>query len=246
MKEYFYAFSMCQSMFCSIPFPCHVWEENARSKMLLCLPLVGLEIGLIWAFLGWLCRYLDLNSTVTALLMTVLPFLLTGFIHLDGFMDVTDAVGSCRDLQKRRAILKDSHVGSFAVIGIVILMLSQFAFFSAVKPETSLWVLVLIPAISRTAAGLAVLTLPSMSTSQYHDQKKNKGQIVFMALVLAGLTVLSLVCFRKEGLAAIGCLAGLGLALRKGYRSLQGMNGDISGFSITLGELSAAAVLSLL
>ena len=44
-------------------------------------------------------------------------------------MDVTDAVKSWRDLEKRRAILKDSHVGSFAVIGLCLLMLSQFAFF---------------------------------------------------------------------------------------------------------------------
>ena len=54
MKTYLHAFAMCQSMFCSIPAP-QVWDEKAKDKMLLFLPLVGLEIGLLWAALAWLC-----------------------------------------------------------------------------------------------------------------------------------------------------------------------------------------------
>ena len=88
--------------------------------MLLFLPAVGLEIGAIWALLAWLCRYLALPAPVAGVALGAYPFVVTGFIHLDGFMDVTDAVRSCRDLARRREILKDSHVGSFAVIGAVL------------------------------------------------------------------------------------------------------------------------------
>ena len=52
MKRIFTGFAMCQSMFCAIPFPGTLWDEEARDHMLLFLPLVGLEIGLIW-YLGW-------------------------------------------------------------------------------------------------------------------------------------------------------------------------------------------------
>lgn len=246
MKTWFYAFSMCQSMFCSIPFPCHVWEEKARPRMLLFLPVIGLEIGLCWGVFGWLCQLLALSPVIKALGLTVLPFLLTGFIHLDGFMDVTDAIGSCRDLQKRRAILKDSHVGSFAVIGIVLLMLSQFALFTALKPETNLWALIFVPAVSRTAAGLAVLTLPKMSTSQYHDQSVNKGQVIFLSCVLGLLILGSPVLFGLAGISSLVTALVCGLCIRKGYRSLQGMNGDISGYSITISELAAVLALALL
>ena len=44
MKTYLHAFAMCQSMFCSIPAP-QIWDEKAKDKMLLFLPIVGLEIG---------------------------------------------------------------------------------------------------------------------------------------------------------------------------------------------------------
>ena len=52
MKTYLCAFAMCQSMFCAIPFPGRLWDEKARGKMLLFLPVVGLEIGLVWALYG--------------------------------------------------------------------------------------------------------------------------------------------------------------------------------------------------
>lgn len=153
MKTYLCAFAMCQSMFCAIPFPGRLWDEKARGKMLLFLPVVGLEIGLVWAALAWAVRFLKLPALVGGLALCACPFLLTGFIHLDGFMDVTDAVKSWRDLEKRRAILKDSHVGSFAVIGLCLLMLSQFAFFSAASEGADFRILLFIPAVSPVLLG---------------------------------------------------------------------------------------------
>jgi cobalamin synthase len=41
-------------------------------------------------------------------------------------------------------------------------------------------------------------------------------------------------------------LIGYGLALHRAYKSLDGMNGDISGYALTLDELAAAAVFALL
>ena len=83
MKTCLHAFAMCQSMFCAIPFPFQIWDEKARGKMLLFLPLVGLEIGILWAVLAWLCRLLSLPSLVSGLLLSAWPYFSTGFIHLD-------------------------------------------------------------------------------------------------------------------------------------------------------------------
>ena len=105
MKQFLHAFFMCQSMFCAIPCPCKIWDEDARDKLLWCLPLVGLEIGLFWWALGLLCGLLGLPQAVTGIALCAIPFFATGFIHLDGFMDVTDAVRSYRDLARRREIL---------------------------------------------------------------------------------------------------------------------------------------------
>ena len=246
MKTYLHAFAMCQSMFCAIPCPWKIWDEKAKNKMLLFLPVVGLEIGAILAAIAWLCRLLNLPALVTGLLLCAYPYIVTGFIHLDGYMDVTDAVKSWRDLERRREILKDSHVGSFAVIGIALLLLAQFAFFASVPADANYLILLFVPAVSRCCSALAVTGLKPMSTSQYADQKKPKSHIVVLSLMLAIFLAAGFLLCGKYGFALVGCLAGFGLALRRGYKSLDGMNGDISGYALTIGELCAVAVYALL
>ncbi len=245
MKTYLHAFAMCQSMFCSIPVP-QVWDEKAKDKMLLFLPIVGLEIGAIWAGIAWLCRLLNLPTMITALVLSAYPYIVTGFLHLDGYMDVTDAVKSWRDLEKRREILKDSHVGSFAVIGLVLLMISQFAFFASTPADANYLILIFIPAVSRCCSSLAVTGLKSMSTSQYADQKKPRSHMVALIIILCVFLAAGFLICGKYGFVLAGCLVGYGLALLRAYRSLDGMNGDISGYCLTIGELCAVAVFALL
>ena len=244
MKTYLNAFFMCQSMFCAIPAP-QIWDEKARDRMLLFLPVVGLELGLIWAGLGWLCRFLNLPPLVTALVLSAWPWLGTGFLHLDGFMDVTDAVKSYRSLERRREILKDSHVGSFAVIGIVLLILGQFACFASIPEGADIRILIFVPAVSRCGSALAVTALRPMSTSQYAGQRKQKSHLPVLSAVLAVFLAAGFLLWGKYGLVLIGVLCGYGCALRRGYKSLEGMNGDIAGYALTIGEFCAAAVLAL-
>ena len=246
MKTLLHAYAMCQSMFCAIPCPWKIWDEKAKSKMLLFLPIVELEIGAIWAGLAWLCSFLKLPALVTGLVLCAYPYIITGFLHLDGFMDVTDAVKSWRDLERRREILKDSHVGSFAVIGIVLLAIAQFAFFSSAPAEANDWILIFVPAVSRCCSSLAVTGLKPMSTSQYADQKKPKSHIVALSMTLCLFLAAGFLLCGKYGFVLIGCLAGYGLALLRAYRSLDGMNGDISGYALTVSELCAVAVYALI
>ena len=243
MKTYLHAFCMCQSMFCAIPAP-QVWDEKARDKMLLFLPIVGLELGLLWLGLSYICRMLP--PLMAALILSVYPYFATGFLHLDGFMDVTDAVRSYRSLERRREILKDSHVGSFAVIGIVILLLSQFVCFASMKDTADCKVLLFIPAVSRCCSALAVTALKPMSTSQYAAQEKPKSHVAVLLAMLAVFLLGGFLLCGKTAMALPGVLIGYGVALRRGYRSLEGMNGDISGYALSIGELCAVAVYALL
>ena len=243
MKLWLYALGMCQSMFCALPFPWHGWEEKARDRMLLCLPLIGLEIGLIWWGLVWVCDWFALPQALRALVLCAAPWLLTGFLHLDGFMDVTDAVRSYRSLERRREILKDSHVGSFAVIGVVLALLGQFAASVSLYPGMRMEVLVLIPVVSRCCSVLAIQLLPPMETSQY---AKREPHVVLPLVMLASAIGFGFRLRTKFGLTLLACLLGFALALVRAFRSLRGMNGDISGYCLTIGELTALAALAIL
>lgn len=247
MKEYITAFAMTQSMFCALPFPCRAWKEEARNKMLLFLPVVGLEIGVLWVLLDRVLRYFQIPYLVYGLAMCALPYLATGLIHLDGFLDVTDAICSWRNLEQRRTILKDSHVGSFAVVWCVFLLLAGFAVFSSASETRHVWCLLLIPVVSRCCSALAVINLKPMNTSQYAiTQKYPKWHSVLLSLLCLGGVILSFVFWGKVGLVFVGEVLAYAYTLWRSYRSLDGMNGDISGFCLTIAELCAVAAWVLL
>ena len=123
MGNWLDGFGMAWGMFLAIPCPLRRWNEKAREKMLVCLPLIGLIVGGVWVGV----YFLPLPETLHAALLAAAPWLVTGFLHLDGYMDVCDAVLSRRDLETRRKILKDSHCGAFAVICMVLLALAQWS-----------------------------------------------------------------------------------------------------------------------
>ena len=245
MKQYFNAFFMCQSMFCAIPCPMKIWDENARDKQLLFFPFIGAEIGLLWFALAKLCLFLNLPLFLTAFIIAVYPFVISGYIHLDGFMDVTDAVKSCRNLEKRREILKDSRVGAFAVIGCIILFIGQFAVFASMK-LTNAAALVFIPIVSRCCSSIALNTFEKISESQYVGVVKNKGQIVVLTAQLLLILVLSFIVCGKKAIAVLAVIAGYALALSKAYKSLEGVNGDVAGYALTISEFCGVLVLALL
>lgn len=243
MKSILTAFSMCQTMFCALPCPLRLWDDRARHRMLLFLPLIGAELGALQLLLTRVCVWLSVPAALKGVLLCAAPFLLTGFIHLDGFMDVTDAVRSYRPLERRREILKDSHVGSFAVIGVVLLMLCQFAVFFTLDGSKLRYELIFLPAVSRCCSALAVDVLPPMHTSQYAAERAPRSHIVALSVLLAALLSGCFALCGRGGFAALVCTAGYGAALLRAYRSLRGMNGDISGYSLTLAELAGYAAL---
>ena len=240
MKDWIYGFFMAWGMFLAIPCPLKIWNEKARSKMICCLPLVGLVVGGVWLLAAYVGRFLP--QSVAGLLCAAAPWLVTGFMHLDGFMDVCDAVMSRRDMETRQRILKDSHCGAFAVICMVLLALGQWSVFLSAE-GIALWPLALVPVASRACAALAVLTLRPMTTSQYSAMERGGAPVVFAALVLAAACIVSVLLW--DSFAPAVTTAVYALAAWYGVRQLGGMSGDVSGFALTLAELGGAAALVL-
>ena len=75
MKDWFYAFFMAWGMFLAIPCPFPRWRESARGRMLMCLPLIGLVEGGLWALLVWLLAKLCLPEALGALCAAAFPWL---------------------------------------------------------------------------------------------------------------------------------------------------------------------------
>ena len=85
MKKNLRAMMMSFTMFCAVPCPFHMWEEEARPLMTLFLPFVGAFIGGLWTLAAYVVRGLSLPEPVGGAVLCAFPFLITGGIHFDGF-----------------------------------------------------------------------------------------------------------------------------------------------------------------
>lgn len=254
-------FFMAWGNFCAIPCPCKIWDEKARPYMLAFIPAIGLMIGGLWCGLFWLLKGLKMPLPICSAVMTAWPFLISGFIHLDGFMDCNDAILSRRPLEQRQRILKDSHAGAFAVITAILLFMMMFSCMWTVLEEGHTWIcwcLLAAPVLARCFPAADVLTKKPLSTSQYDRGFSPKTNRKFRYILTAVwiLTILILAgaaafCREEDFFKAALIMAGSQLAASLisgsyGRKQLGGMSGDIAGFAIVWGELAAVVSLAVI
>lgn len=107
------------SSFSRIPMPCVEATEQDRRYILCFFPLVGAAVALVMALWLWMCDALRVGALLRGAIGAALPLLVTGGIHMDGFMDTSDALATWQSKERRLEILKDSHVGAFAAMRAV-------------------------------------------------------------------------------------------------------------------------------
>ena len=264
MKKYIRGFFMAWGNFSAVPCPSHKWYEESRKAMLAMFPLVGLMLGVIVSVAWWILDLMGAPAILTGAILTVFYFICNGFIHMDGFMDCSDAILSRRpELEERQRILKASDVGAFAVISVVFMALIFASSMMTLAEEFSIEkasILVTILLISRGMGADYVSRKPAMKTSQYvnlddvgtenlsPEEKKKRGAREHWALNLA-LIIPILIIPRAVGdlgdmiyysaiygAVAIIVLAAALIAGNQAIKKLGGMNGDIAGYMIVMSE----------
>ncbi|MBF1714871.1 MAG: adenosylcobinamide-GDP ribazoletransferase, partial [Selenomonas sp.] len=133
-------------------------EDFGRSTRF--FPLVGLVLGLCYMLAAWVLIYFLGMRSLTCVLILILPILLTGGIHADGFMDTADGIFSGRERARQLEIMKDSRAGAFGVVSFVMLMFVQFALISDMHPLLFVPALFVMPIIGRLAMVLAIALFP--------------------------------------------------------------------------------------
>lgn len=224
------------------------WDDSCADLLPVALPVVGALLGFAWYGLAALFgRFMPL--LLCAAMVTVTLPILTGFLHLDGFMDVMDAMLSARKREEKLRILKDPHAGAFSVIALVCLLLVETGAVYAVLEAKGIVLLLMLPPLSRSLAAFSLMTLPPLAQSGYGKMNYEAGtrrKRVFCltcAVLSCGLTF---TFGWRHGIACLAAACGFTLACRWAYRALGGMNGDIAGCSICLAEAFGLVILACL
>lgn len=230
-------------MFSRVPMPKVAWKPENMRFALAALPLVGALIGaLLWGW-AWLCGALSVGSILFAAGMTLLPLLVSGGIHLDGFCDTVDALSSHATQERKREILKDPHTGAFAVIGVCAYFLAVFALYTELPNEKNAVLLAcLIPVLSRGAGALASFGTPSDGAGLLHTMRSSadrRAAVMILAVLCAlGVSGMLLLSPLTGGVMALAGALCTGLTVRMAKRQFGGMSGDLAGFCIQVCELA--------
>ena len=128
-------------MYSRIPMPQSEWTEENMSYAMCFFPLIGGVIGFVTWVVYQSKLYLELNHSgfsdlFWTILLVLIPVVITGGIHLDGFLDTQDALSSYQPKERRLEILKDPHTGAFAVISCVVYFLAYVGIYSSVTADS--------------------------------------------------------------------------------------------------------------
>lgn len=130
-------------------------EDLARSTLF--FPVVGFMIGfLLMAITQWLSPILSPGPLSAVLL--VVSILLTGGLHLDGLADLCDGLSAGGSRERILSVMKDSRIGAFGVMGLVIILLLKYSLFLEVIHQGWLRSFLMMGVLSRWAMVLAAFS----------------------------------------------------------------------------------------
>ncbi len=200
-----------------------------------------------WAIIGWLTA----GTTVATLWLTslVLPYpiavllaicsrlMLTGALHEDGLADFFDGFGGGSSRERILTIMKDSHIGTYGVLGLILYFLIYYQSLTHLPYE----VILIADPLCKFIASQITLFLPYA-----RNEETSKTQVVYRTMsvrtfafsAVFGLLPLALLGTPRMWLAVVFPLATFALLVRIMRCKLGGYTGDCCGALFLLCELS--------
>ena len=224
-------------MYTRLPLQSAHLDGRHFANSLVYLPWVGVCVGVLAGLVYYLCNFF-LPANVSIFIALVAGIMITGALHEDGFADSCDGFFAGNDAQSIVRIMKDSTNGTFAVIGLITLIVGKLLFLTQIAAEMHILALISMHSLARLVPLLIVISTPhcnvassKMSAGLCLDQKE---------LTYSGLALLLLLAFFLPVFllfTAVIALILLTITCRYFFmQRLQGYNGDSLGAAEQLGE----------
>ncbi len=226
-----------------IPSP-HHRERGSEDlgKSVIFFPMVGLFLGLVLFGLDYLL-VLFLPSLLVNVLLVIALIILTGALHLDGFIDTCDGLALRSSTLDRLKVMSDSRVGGFGVVGGCCLIIAKFAALVALPPGLRATSLMLMPILGRWGMVYAISTFPLAKKEGMGWAIKQEANWKGLAVATAFSLIIGLVLLKWWGAMLMAALCLIILAFSKYLCSrFGGLTGDNYG---AINEFAEVAVLIL-
>lgn len=213
-------------------------------------PIAGLIVGGLAALVAIIALALGLPNGAVALLVIATQVLFTGAMHEDGLADAADGFWGGWDAENRLHIMKDSAIGTYGVLALVLVVGLRWTAVSALLVSPS------FPAILIAVAALSRASMPSlmhmMPYARDNGLSRKVGRparpAVLIATALSIITALVLTGAMGIPLVMVTLVVGC-ICAAVAYRKIRGQTGDVLGATQQLTEtaalIAAAALLAV-
>ena len=203
-------------------------------------PLVGLTLGLIVVGLDALLNRLLPRAAMDAVLIVAFV-ILTGALHLDGFIDCCDALFGPGDPESRLARLKDPRAGAFGVVGAFCLLLVKYGALLSLNSSIKPYSLLVAPTLGRWGTAYAIYFYPYKEGPGMGRIFKEEASLA--AFLVATVTALAVSVVALQGTGLILMLASWLVTVAFSsfvLKRIPGLTGDTYG---AVNEVIEALVL---
>lgn len=206
-------------------------HKNIRNSIFF-FPLVGAIIGAIGGFVYHILS--PLNIEIASFVTMLVLIILTGGLHIDGLSDTFDGFLSNRDKEKVLEIMKDSRIGAFGVLSIVILLLFKYILIKNI-PNPPIY-LILSLANSRLVASYIISYKKCARPGGLGDlfNKSNPKKLIILSSIIYILLLFTL----NKGyiIPLIATILTGEIISQISYKKIGGLTGDVYGTIIEIGE----------
>lgn len=244
----FNSFKIAFSMYSKIPMPHTEWNDKNMRYAMCFFPMVGAVIGVLYYLWFIISLKLNVGNILSSAIYTVIPIIITGGIHVDGFVDTMDAINSYQSVERKLEILKDSHIGAFALISCITYFIINFGIVSEIKSLHSVLIIGAGFVLSRALSALAIVEFKSARNSglakTFKDAAQKNTVKIVMIIYILFVSVFMISVDYKLGLGAV--LTSLFMFLYYkyiSYKKFGGITGDLAGFFLQMCELLIMAAV---
>ncbi len=245
MREFIACFWIALGFLTRCPIPPSVrFSQQRLNRAAAYFPLIGLIVGGVGAVSFFAAEWLFGNAWLAALVSTAVTVMFTGAFHEDGFADVCDGVGGAFEVERKLAIMKDSRVGTYAVVGLLLLILTKVA---ALAELQSAALIIVAHVSSRSVAVSLMASLQYVrldETSKVKPLAQHLSNLGLLASVGTGAVVVLSILPLKLALSVIITLMLVRALLARFFiRQLGGYTGDCLGAAQQVAEISVYLVV---
>ncbi|MBR0225074.1 MAG: adenosylcobinamide-GDP ribazoletransferase [Thermoguttaceae bacterium] len=240
------------SLYSRIPMPQFEWREGDLKHNLVFLPWVGAVVGaLVYASMAFFER-VSIPLVAQVAIVSAIPLIVTGGFHVDGFMDVQDALRSYKSREEKLEILKDPRVGAFSVICLLTYSLvwtASLAIALEDDPQIVAPIFALSFFVVRALSGALALTLRRARNDGALAMETRDAGNVDLWLLACQATLGAATMIWLDAVSGVACVLALALFTaryrRLCYREFGGVTGDTAGYYVTVGENVVLTTLAI-